>query len=85
MPDLKVIGNAGGEIDAEATFQVLDVTALTAFTKVLLTQQDFVWQISGENLTVNALGMCSLPRMFCCTNTVIRYLDPRHQLPNSDR
>ncbi|PPQ99716.1 hypothetical protein CVT24_009699 [Panaeolus cyanescens] len=57
MKDLQVVGDVGGTIDAESTFEVVDVEHLTAFTKALLTEESFDWEISGENLTVNALGI----------------------------
>lgn len=57
MPDLDVVGDVGGAINLEGTFQVASTEALTAFTKVLLTEESFDWQISGENLTVSALGI----------------------------
>jgi hypothetical protein len=58
MKDISVTGDVGGAIDTEATFTVADVGHLTDFTKALLTEESFEWEISGENLTVNALGIC---------------------------
>ncbi|KAF9484474.1 hypothetical protein BDN70DRAFT_872495 [Pholiota conissans] len=57
MSDIKVTGDVGGTIDSEAIFQVADLAHLTDFTKTLLTTESFDWEISGENLTVNALGI----------------------------
>ncbi|KAF9047294.1 hypothetical protein BJ165DRAFT_1464966 [Panaeolus papilionaceus] len=57
MKDLQVVGDVGGAIDAESTFEVVDVGHLTDFTKALLTDESFDWEISGDNLTVNALGI----------------------------
>ncbi|KAF8070285.1 hypothetical protein FPV67DRAFT_1755106 [Lyophyllum atratum] len=57
MDDVKVIGDVGGAIDAASSFQVADVAHLTDFTKTLLTEETFDWDISGENLTVSALGI----------------------------
>ncbi|KAG5646292.1 hypothetical protein DXG03_003889 [Asterophora parasitica] len=57
MDDVSVIGDVGGAIDASSSFQVADVAHLTSFTKVLLTESSFDWDISGENLTVSALGI----------------------------
>ena len=36
MNDLNVVGNVGGTIDTETTFEVLDINHLTNFTKVCL-------------------------------------------------
>ncbi|KAF5386260.1 hypothetical protein D9615_002421 [Tricholomella constricta] len=57
MDDVKVIGDVGGAIDAASSFEVADVAHLTDFTKTLLTEGSFVWDISGDNLTVSALGI----------------------------
>ncbi|KAF8894927.1 hypothetical protein CPB84DRAFT_1848428 [Gymnopilus junonius] len=62
MSDVHVVGDVGATIDAESTFQVADVDHLTDFTKAcilltLLTADSFEWEISGENLTVKALGI----------------------------
>ncbi|GLB37240.1 putative protein of unknown function (DUF3712) [Lyophyllum shimeji] len=57
MPDVKVVGDVGAAIDAASSFEVADVAHLTDFTKTLLTQESFDWNISGENLTVSALGI----------------------------
>ncbi|KAG6908393.1 hypothetical protein DXG01_004822 [Tephrocybe rancida] len=51
MDDVKVTGDVGGAIDAATTFAVADVDHLTEFTKVLLTQESFDWDISGQNLS----------------------------------
>ena len=56
MKDIKVTGDVGGTIDAQSSFEVADVGHLTDFTKVLLTEESFDWEISGDNLTVSALG-----------------------------
>jgi len=57
MNDVKVVGDVGGAIDAATSFEVADVAHLTDFTKTLLTQESFDWDISGDNLTVTALGI----------------------------
>lgn len=51
MKDLQVTGDVGATIDMESTFEVADVDHLTAFTKTLLTEESFEWDISAENLT----------------------------------
>ena len=57
MPPVKLVGDVGATLDLSATFQVADVGHLTEFTKTLLTQESFDWEIAGENLTVDALGI----------------------------
>ncbi|CAA7259257.1 unnamed protein product [Cyclocybe aegerita] len=57
MSEVTIVGDIGGTIDAESRFEVLDASHLTEFTKTLLTAESFTWDISGENLTVNALGI----------------------------
>lgn len=57
MDDVQVIGDVGATLDTQSTFNVLNVDVLTEFTKVLLTEESFEWAISGQNLTVNALGI----------------------------
>lgn len=57
MGDVKVTGDVGGAIDAASSFEVADVSHLTDFTRTLLTEEYFNWDISGENLTISALGI----------------------------
>ncbi|KAF9051008.1 hypothetical protein BDZ89DRAFT_1056905 [Hymenopellis radicata] len=57
MDDLDITGDVGGDISMESQFVVADTDHLTAFTKVLLTEESFQWEITGENLTVSALGI----------------------------
>ncbi|KAF7301181.1 hypothetical protein MIND_00682600 [Mycena indigotica] len=57
MDPLKVVADAGATLDTSSTFSVADAGRLTDFTKALLTQESFDWQISGDNLTVSALGI----------------------------
>ncbi|KAG6857277.1 hypothetical protein H0H87_007110 [Tephrocybe sp. NHM501043] len=57
MADVQVTGDVGAPIDATSSFEVADVAHLTEFTKVLLNEESFEWNISGENLSVNALGI----------------------------
>ncbi|KAF8972948.1 hypothetical protein BDZ97DRAFT_1691577 [Flammula alnicola] len=67
--DISVTGDVGGTIDADTTFQVADIGHLTDFTKALLTSESFDWEISGENLTGNALGI-SVPGISFPSRTV---------------
>ncbi|KAJ7874667.1 hypothetical protein B0H14DRAFT_3551962 [Mycena olivaceomarginata] len=57
MDPLKVAADTGATLDTTSTFTVADVDHLTAFTKTLLTEESFDWQITGDNLTVSALGI----------------------------
>ena len=57
MPTVQLAADEGAQLDLQADFQVADVDHLTDFTKVLLTEESFEWEIAGENLTVSALGI----------------------------
>ncbi|KAF9222628.1 hypothetical protein BS17DRAFT_802839 [Gyrodon lividus] len=57
MGDVNIVGDVGATLDVQTTFEVADVDYLTNFTKVLLNEESFRWDIAGENLTVNALGI----------------------------
>ncbi|KAJ7716738.1 hypothetical protein DFH07DRAFT_349612 [Mycena maculata] len=57
MAPLNVSADTGATLDATSTFTVTDVDHLTAFTQTLLTEESFDWVITGENLTVSALGI----------------------------
>ena len=57
MPPVKLVGDVGATLDMTATFQVADVGHLADFTKTLLTEESFEWEIAGENLSVEALGI----------------------------
>ncbi|KAH8119480.1 hypothetical protein DFH11DRAFT_1722990 [Phellopilus nigrolimitatus] len=57
MPEVNLAGDVGAQLDVTADFSVADVSHLTDFTKVLLTEESFDWDITGENLTVSALGV----------------------------
>ncbi|KAI0321180.1 hypothetical protein OF83DRAFT_1280620 [Amylostereum chailletii] len=57
MPDINVTGDVGAEFNVDAAFNVSDVDHLTDFTRTLLTEESFEWDITGENLTVSALGI----------------------------
>ncbi|KAJ3724969.1 hypothetical protein DFJ43DRAFT_1197841 [Lentinula guzmanii] len=57
MDNVSVVGDQGAQINVNSAFKVADVDSLTDFTKTLLTEESFEWVISGENLTVSALGI----------------------------
>ncbi|KAJ7143355.1 hypothetical protein C8R43DRAFT_1089003 [Mycena crocata] len=56
MDPLKVAADTGATLDTESTFTVADVDHLTAFTKTLLTEESFNWEITGDNLTGTCLA-----------------------------
>lgn len=51
MDDVNVLGDVGATLNVQTTFEVADVNVLASFTKVLLNEESFQWEISGENLT----------------------------------
>lgn len=57
MPDVDVVGDVGAKISNKGTFEVADVNHLADFTKALLTAESFDWTITGNNLSVAALGI----------------------------
>ncbi|EPQ29604.1 uncharacterized protein PFL1_02823 [Pseudozyma flocculosa PF-1] len=57
FPNVSLAGDVGATLELEAQFAVADVGYLTEFTKYLLTQQSFVWNIAGKGLKVSALGI----------------------------
>ncbi|KAF8524806.1 hypothetical protein BU17DRAFT_84312 [Hysterangium stoloniferum] len=69
MPKVQVTGDVGAQLNVSAVFKVADVGRLTDFTKVLLTEENFVWDIAGENLTVSALGI-DVPGVALTTKSV---------------
>jgi hypothetical protein len=56
MPDVSLVADKGAQLDITADFSVSSVDHLTDFTRTLLTEESFEWDISGENLTISALG-----------------------------
>lgn len=69
MPDVALTGDVGASINVSSLFKVADVGHLTTFTEHMLTQESFEWDISGENLTVSALGI-DVPGIALTTKTV---------------
>lgn len=51
MDDVNVVADVGATLNVQTTFEVADVNVLASFTKVLLNEESFQWEISGENLT----------------------------------
>lgn len=58
MDDVNVVGDVGATLSVQTTFEVVDVDVLASFTKVLLNEESFQWEISGENLTGKSLLSC---------------------------
>ncbi|KAG6891741.1 hypothetical protein C0992_006161 [Termitomyces sp. T32_za158] len=69
LGDVKVTGNVGGTIDATSSFEVANVAHLTDFTKTMLTEESFEWEISAQNVSVSALGI-SVPGITLTQKTV---------------
>lgn len=60
MPDVKVTGDQGATIDTSSTpakFNIADVSTVTDFTKTLVTEDSFIWDISANQTTVDAIGI----------------------------
>lgn len=51
LDPVDVVGDVGATLDLSANFEVADVSHLTDFTKVLLTEETFDWDIAADNLT----------------------------------
>lgn len=58
MDDVNLVGDVGATLNVQTTFEVADINVLASFTKVLLNEESFQWEISGENLT----GTCPFRR-----------------------
>ncbi|KAL1922675.1 uncharacterized protein VTP21DRAFT_10214 [Calcarisporiella thermophila] len=56
MPDLKVVGGQGADIDLVADVAVVDGAALEEFSKQLIAQPSFDWALESNNLRVDAVG-----------------------------
>lgn len=59
MDDVNVVGDVGATLNVQTTFEVADVNVLTSFTKVLLNEESFQWEIFGENLTGECFPICN--------------------------
>lgn len=57
MPNVTLVADVGAALNLSAAFTVSDTSALADFTKVLLTNETFVWDIYGTNLSIAALGI----------------------------
>ncbi|SPO24995.1 probable conserved hypothetical Ustilago-specific protein [Ustilago trichophora] len=57
MPNVALAGDVGATLEILAEFVVADIGYLTEFTRYLLTEQSFVWNIAGTGLKVAALGI----------------------------
>lgn len=69
MPNVSLTGDVGAQLDFTADFSVADVDHLANFTVALLTTESFEWDISGEDLTVSAIGI-DVPGISLTTKTV---------------
>ncbi|KAL1743139.1 hypothetical protein HDZ31DRAFT_83635 [Schizophyllum fasciatum] len=57
MDNISITGDVGGDINVTSAFNVADMDHLTDFTKTLITEESFEWEISGDGLVVSALGI----------------------------
>ncbi|KAG1785555.1 uncharacterized protein HD556DRAFT_110398 [Suillus plorans] len=57
MDPVNVVGDVGATLNVQTTFEVANADYLANFTKVMLNSESFEWDISGDNLTVSALGI----------------------------
>ncbi|KAG1812612.1 uncharacterized protein BJ212DRAFT_460083 [Suillus subaureus] len=57
MDPVNVVGDVGATLNVQTTFEVANADYLANFTKVMLNNESFEWDISGDNLTVSALGI----------------------------
>lgn len=57
MPNVTLNADVGATLNLSAAFTVSDTSALADFTRVLLTNETFTWDIYGTNLSVAALGI----------------------------
>ncbi|KAJ1033702.1 hypothetical protein NDA13_001683 [Ustilago tritici] len=57
MPNVALAGDVGATLEILTEFVVADVGYLTEFTRYLLTEKSFVWNIAGDGLRVAALGI----------------------------
>ncbi|KAG1851680.1 hypothetical protein F4604DRAFT_1933963 [Suillus subluteus] len=57
MDPVNVVGDVGATLNVQSTFEVANTDHLANFTKVMLNNESFEWDISGDNLTVSALGI----------------------------
>ncbi|CAO1639236.1 unnamed protein product [Sympodiomycopsis kandeliae] len=57
FPDVQLAGDTGAALNVQVEARVPDVGYLTEFTKYLLLNPSFVWTISGQGLSIAALGI----------------------------
>jgi hypothetical protein len=57
MSDVQLVEDVGATLNTAASFAISNKDALGAFTKVMLQEESFEWEIRGQNLTVSAMGI----------------------------
>lgn len=57
MADVQLVADVGATLDTSASFAVSNAENLAAFTKVMLQEASFEWEIRGQNLSVTAMGI----------------------------
>ncbi|KAG2078952.1 hypothetical protein BDR04DRAFT_1124058 [Suillus decipiens] len=61
MDPVNVVGDVGATLNVQTTFEVANADYLANFTKVMLNDESFEWDISGDNLTGIEVSGISLP------------------------
>ncbi|KAG2368054.1 hypothetical protein BDR07DRAFT_1391769 [Suillus spraguei] len=61
MDPVNVVGDVGATLNVQTTFEVANADYLANFTKAMLNDESFEWDISGDNLTGIEVSGISLP------------------------
>ncbi|CAO3627243.1 unnamed protein product [Cunninghamella blakesleeana] len=56
MPTVKAIAGQGAQFDVPSNFVVTDQKAMEEFAAYLINNEEFIWEIISEDVSVNALG-----------------------------
>ncbi|CAO3620361.1 unnamed protein product [Cunninghamella echinulata] len=56
MPPVQAIGGRGAQFDVPSNFVITDQKAMEEFAAYMINNQEFIWEISTDNVNVNALG-----------------------------
>ncbi|CAO3620373.1 unnamed protein product [Cunninghamella echinulata] len=56
MPPVQAIGGRGAQFDVPSNFVITDQKDMEEFAAYMINNQEFIWEISTDNVNVNALG-----------------------------
>ncbi|KAI9304512.1 hypothetical protein BJ944DRAFT_266728, partial [Cunninghamella echinulata] len=56
MPPVQAVGGQGAQFDVPSNFVITDQKAMEEFAAYMINNENFVWEISTDNVNVNALG-----------------------------